>query len=271
MSENAARRRATTERHQVAWSTIGEVMLAPVAYAQKLAGMPGRISRVFVRTAPRQSALVSARLRRLATGAGANLQPATFDSTLFSVASTTENQGETVFSAISALVGLMFALNAMLITAPARRRLIEDIRPQGRHARGDPPDPAARRARHRRARLPSSAWLWARSSSIGAFRSTPGYLSSAFPVGSERIVTWQSVLLACIAGLAAAFVGVLWPLRDVLARAPAEAEAAIGGRHATRTRARVATGVVCLGVTTVVLAVHSQRTGSSGRSSATAR
>ena len=37
--------------------------------------------------------------------------------------------------------------------------------------------------------------------SISAFHSTPGYLSSAFPVGNERIVTWQSVLLACVAGL----------------------------------------------------------------------
>lgn len=235
----------------------GEVMLAPVAYAQRLAGMPDRISRIFVRADPRQSALVSTRLKRLAAPAGANVQPATFDSTLFSVASTTENQGETVFSAISALVGLMFALNAMLVTAPARRRLIEDIQPQG-----------ATRAAILQILLLDAFVIGALACMLGlalgelfsitAFRSTPGYLSSAFPVGSERIVTWESVLLACTAGLAAAFVGVLWPLRDVLARAPGQAETSIGARHDTHSRAREVTGVVCLGVTTVVLAVHNQ-------------
>ncbi|MGA7703798.1 MAG: FtsX-like permease family protein, partial [Solirubrobacteraceae bacterium] len=235
----------------------GEVMPAPVAYAQRLAGMQGRISRVFVHTKPGQTALVSARLRGLAARFGANLQPSGFDSTLFSVASTTENQGETVFSAISALVGLMFALNAMLVTAPARRRLIEDIRPQG-----------ATRAAILKILLLDAFVIGVLACvlglalgevfSIATFRSTPGYLSSAFPVGSERIVTWQSILLACLAGLAAAFVGVLWPLRDVLARAPTHAEGSIGASHDTHSRARVAIGLVCLGVTTVVLAVHNQ-------------
>ena len=45
--------------------------------------------------------------------------------------------------------------------------------------------------------------------SIAAFRATPGYFSSAFPVGNDRIVTWQSVALAVGAGLAAATAGVL--------------------------------------------------------------
>jgi len=234
-----------------------EVLMAPVAYAQQLAGMQGRITRVFVRTKPGQSVNVRAKLQSIAGQAGANVQPATFDSTLFSVASSTENQGETLFSAISALVGFMFALNAMLVTVPARRRLIEDIRPQG-----------ATRAMIVQILLVDALLIgilacliglaFGEILSISAFHSTPGYLSSAFPVGDERIVTWQSVLLACIAGLGAACVGVLWPLRDVLARAPAQNEQDGGRRHERLSNARVATGLICLTITTVVLLVHTQ-------------
>ena len=53
--------------------------------------------------------------------------------------------------------------------------------------------------------------------SIEVFHPQPGYLSFAFPVGSQRVVTWPTVALAVGAGLLAAFVGVLAPLRDILA------------------------------------------------------
>jgi putative ABC transport system permease protein len=235
----------------------GQVLMAPVTYAQQLAGMQGRLTRIFVRTKPGQDANVSAKLKLLASDAGANVQPATFDSKLFSVASSTENQGETLFSAISALVGFMFALNAMLVTVPARRRLIEDIRPQG-----------ATRAMIVQILLVDALVIgtlacvlglaFGEVLSISAFNSTPGYLSSAFPVGNERIVTWQSVLLACVAGLGAACVGVLWPLRDVLSPSPTQNEEAIGHQHHNWRTTRVATGLVCLTITTVVLLVHTQ-------------
>ena len=60
-----------------------------------------------------------------------NFVPGQFDSRLFAVAVAPESKSEALFSAISALVGFMFALNAMLITVPARRKLIEDILPHG--------------------------------------------------------------------------------------------------------------------------------------------
>ena len=107
------------------------VALAPVGYAQHLAGMEGRITRIFVQSMPGRKREVRAGLERLAATAQVNLEPSNFDSTLFGVAVAPESQSETLFSAISALVGFMFALNAMLVTVPARRKLIADIRPQG--------------------------------------------------------------------------------------------------------------------------------------------
>ena len=43
--------------------------------------------------------------------------------------------------------------------------------------------------------------------SIEVFHPQPGYLSFAFPVGSQRVVTWATVALAVGAGLLAALSG----------------------------------------------------------------
>jgi putative ABC transport system permease protein len=234
------------------------VLIAPVAYAQRLAGMDGRLSRIFVRVEPGHESGVRSELLALAAPAGANVQPATFDSTLFRTASSTQNQGETLFSAISALVGFMFALNAMLVTVPARRRLIEDIRPQG-----------ATRAMILQILLVDAGVIGLLACisglalgellSISVFHSTPGYLSSAFPLGNGRIVTWQSVLLACAAGLAAACIGVLWPLRDVLARGPLHADRVRNEGRRVWSATGILGGLGCLTLTTAILLIWPQR------------
>ena len=234
------------------------VLIAPIAYAQHLAGMDGRINRVFVRTEPGHENEVRLRLDGLAASVGANVQPATFDSTLFRVASASENQGETLFSAISALVGFMFALNAMLVTVPARRRLIEDIRPQG-----------ATRAMIVQILLVDAGVIALLACilglavgdllSISAFHSTPGYLSTAFPIGNARIVTWQSVLLACLAGVLATCIGVLWPLRDVLAGGHVQPEHLPSSARRVWAGARLAGGFACLAGTTAILLFWPQK------------
>jgi putative ABC transport system permease protein len=244
----------TLSEKEVGGLADSPIAVAPIAYAQQLAGLKGRVSRVYIRVQPGRIAEAERSLGRLAAAAGANLEPATFDSTLFRVASTPEDQGEALFSAISAIVGFMFALNAMLVTVPLRRKLIEDIRPAG-----------ATDVMVAQILLFDAAVLGVAGCvlglvlgdllSVGAFHATPGYLASAFPVGNGRIVTWQSVALAVGAGLAAACVGVLWPLRDVLVRAPQPGEAT--PRKPRRwAAARLPAGIACLAFTTMILIVR---------------
>ena len=195
-------------------------------------------------------------LARLAATAPVDIEPSTYDSTLFEVAVAPESQSETLFSAISALVGFMFALNAMLVTVPSRRKLIADIRPQG-----------ATRLMTVQILLFDAAVLGVLACllglalgellSIAIFHAIPGYLSFAFPVGNERLVTWKSVALAVGAGLAAAVAGVLWPLRDILSR-PLEGDRP-STRHPDRfTHTRLAIGLLCLAGTTLILVVRPQ-------------
>lgn len=228
------------------------VALAPLGYVQQLAGMRGRITRILVRPAAGRDGSVRAALQRLAAG-HLNVQPATADAAFFGEAAGPINQATTLFSAISALVGFMFAYCAMLLTVPLRRSLVRDLRRDG-----------ATRCMTIKTLLFDAAVLGSLASLLGLalgdvlsltlFHSNPGYLSFAFPVGSQRIVTAQSILLALGAGLLAACVGVLTPLRDIFSRplreaAPEAREARVRDRRLWL----LAGGFAFLGISTVTL------------------
>jgi len=232
------------------------VVFAPVSYAAELSGAPGLLSRIFVKVRPGREAQVRRALLALAAGR-LNVEPADFDATLFAQASAPTNQSAGLFAAISALVGFLFAFNAMLITTASRREVIAELREDG-----------AQRRRIVQTLLFDALVLGSAGcvlglalgevASIALFGSNPGYLSFAFPVGSQRVVTWQSVAIAVAAGMLAAAVGVLVPLRGELSR-PLQSEeptafaAAGGGLERRWLLSTVAGGIACLAVTTAIL------------------
>ena len=232
------------------------VAVAPLAYAQKLTGMAGRVTRVFVRALPGRETQVHAGLERLAANR-LNVEPANFDVKLFGVAAAPADQGENLFSGISALVGFLFAFNAMLLTLPLRQGLIAGLRSNG-----------ATRLDIVEALLFDALMLGGLAAVLGlalgdllsivVFRSNPGYLSFAFPVGSQRIVTWQNIAIAAGAGLLAACVGVLIPLREIFSssfRAPVSDERRVRRRWAI---GALIGGVACIAATTGILLVAPQ-------------
>ncbi len=106
------------------------ITIAPLSFAQEMSGLTGRVSRILVEPAPGQEAQVRAGLVRLAAGR-LNVEPASYDEKLFARAAAATNQSTYLFAVISALVGFLFAFNAMLLTIPQRRRLIADLRRDG--------------------------------------------------------------------------------------------------------------------------------------------
>jgi putative ABC transport system permease protein len=204
----------TLQGRQIGALVHSPVAMAPLAYAQQLAGMPGRLTRIFVRARGEDTAEVRAGLARLAKGR-LNVEPADFDATVFQNAAGPTNQSTGLFAAISALVGFLFAYNAVLLGVPSRRGLITDLRLDGYS-----PSTVVEVLMFDALVLGVTASLLGlvlgNELSLRLFKSDPGYLSFAFPIGSQRIVTWQSIALAIAGGLLAACFAVLYPLRDVL-------------------------------------------------------
>jgi putative ABC transport system permease protein len=232
------------------------VAVAPVRYVQRIAGMEGRVSRIFIEAQPGREHEVQVALRTIARKSNLNLEPSNFDSILFTVAASPANQSETLFSAISALVGFMFALNAMLMTVPARRRVIEDVRRQGA-TRMMAVQILAFDAVVLGVLACGAGLVLGDLLSIAAFHSSPGYLSFAFPVGNQRIVRWQSVAVAVLAGFVAAGLGVCWPLRDLIAR-PIHMVKPNMGAVGNLGSIRLAGGLAGLLVTVIVLTFRPQ-------------
>jgi putative ABC transport system permease protein len=227
------------------------IAIASLHYAQRLTGMRGRLTSIFVRSRPRQDREVRARLLRLAAGR-LNVSPADFTDALFHKAAEPTNQSTSLFSAISALVGFLFAFNALLLTVPQRRNLIEDLRLDG-YTRKMIVEVLLFDALVLGVIACVVGLALGELMSVELFRSDPGYLSFAFPIGSERIVTWQSYAIALGGGLVVACVGVLVPLRRDLFSGLGHLVAAPAPKVRDRTGWLLASGAVCLAMTVFVL------------------
>ncbi|MCW2952807.1 MAG: hypothetical protein JWQ48_1977 [Conexibacter sp.] len=197
------------------------LVLAPLGYAQRIAGLRGRISRVLVEPLPGAQARVRAELVALA-GAYANVGPSDMEARLLRQATAPNNESTALFAAISALVGLLFAFNAMLLTVPERRRFIADLRTEGL---GD--STVVRLVLFDALLLGLAAsltgLLLGDQLSRHVFHAAPGYLSFAFTIGGQRIVDRQTIAIALAGGIGATLVAALRPLSDLAARRPLDA------------------------------------------------
>ncbi len=236
---------------------LGEspIAIAPLRYAQRLTGMTGRLTSIYVRSQPRHDREVRAQLMRLADGR-LNVDAADFTDALFHKAAEPTNQSTGLFSAISALVGFLFAFNALLLTVPQRRNLIEDLRLDG-YTRKMIVEVLLFDALVLGVVACALGLALGELMSIALFRSDPGYLSFAFPIGAERIVAWQSFAIAVGGGLLAAVFGVLAPLRGKIFSHLALVGA--GGDSPERWAVRaVPGGLVCISATTAIVLLAPQ-------------
>lgn len=198
-------------------SSVGEspVALASLRMVQGLSGLPNRLTSIYVRSPPRFDRFVRAELVRLA-GGRLDVRPADITTQLFRRAAGPVDQSTGLFSGLSALVGFLFAFNALMLTVPQRRSLIEDLRLDG-YTRSMIVQVLALDAVVLGVVASALGLLLGDVLSVAVFSSNPGYLSFAFPIGAQRIVTWQSVAFAALSGMLAAGMGVLAPLRAEIA------------------------------------------------------
>ncbi len=227
------------------------IAVGPLEYVQEASGLTGRVSRILVEPAPGQTASVRAGLQRIAAGR-LGVESSSYDEVLFAKAAAATNQSTQLFAVISALVGFLFAFNAMLLTVPQRRRLIADLRRDGYT-----PKAVIAVLMFDAIVLGVIACaiglLLGDELSIHLFHSNPGYLSSAFAVGSERIVSWQSIVISVVGGMGAASVAVLSPFKDIVSRDPLAAIATKEGTGGSISWPLTIGGLVCLAATLAIL------------------
>lgn len=191
--------------------------LAPLAYAQALAGQPGEVTHAFVIPARGHDRNVADELRTI-VGSTANVEPSGFEADIFRQTSQPTNQSTAMFSVLGALVGFLFALSAVLLTAPDRRHLIADL---------------AREGYGRRTLLAvivvDAVILGLAGSAAGVvagvqvahhlFAHPPSFLGLAFTFAAHQHVSIPNVAVAAASGLAASVVAVLTPTAEVIFRA----------------------------------------------------
>ncbi len=227
------------------------IALAPLEFSQELAGLKGQLNRILVEPAPGRQAQVLAGLKRIA-GARLDVEASNHDEKLFARAAAASNQSTALFAVISALVGFLFAFNAMLLTVPQRRRLIVDLRRDG-YTPGAVIAVLLLDAVLLGMIATALGLLLGDELSIHLFHANPGYLSSAFALGSERVVSAQSIVIAAGGGMLAACVAVLSPLRDILSRDPLAATTIKEGSDAAQNRWLLRGGIVFLLATLAIL------------------
>ncbi len=189
------------------------VAVMTLARLQQLSGLQGRITRVLVRTPRGREAQVRAELLRLA-GGRVNVASADADIGVLRQALRPSDQASGFFAAISALLGFLFAFNAMLLTVPERRQAIADLRLIG-----------AKRMAIVQIVVFQAVCLGLAAAivgllagyalSLGVFHQSSGYLAEAFTLGSGTVVGVKPLAQSLLGGIAATLLASSVPLLDL--------------------------------------------------------
>jgi putative ABC transport system permease protein len=212
-------------------SKLGAIAESPVAAAplpivQVLAGERGRLTRILI--APREgreTALRDELTRRY--GGSLNVRPVSSEARLLRSAAAPETQLTVLFSAISIVVGIVLAYNALLLASGERRRFIGYLIELGT------PDQMIVASLAFDALIlgllgSAVGLLIGDAISSAAYRSLPGYLTAVFPIGSQRVIAWQTIAIAIGAGMLAAFAAAALPAIAVLRSSAAAEPYAVG-------------------------------------------
>ncbi len=222
-----------TVRDVLGSQTIGAVASSPLAIGllsdvQRLTAKPGRVTQVLLRPQPGAGGQVARELRRFASPK-VEIISATNELHLLDEAAKPSNQSTKLFAFIGAMVGFLLALAGVLITAPERRRATAEMRSLG----------------YKRSYIVlilafQATILGITGSLLGIglgyllsktlFHQVPGFLASAFLLGPQPSLHWQTVIAGLGCGVLAALgasIPIIADLRskvpDALLREPGEA------------------------------------------------
>jgi putative ABC transport system permease protein len=198
-----------------------QVAVMPLTQLQRLADLQGHVTRILVQSKPGHKPAVERELSAVASGR-ITVAPADEDIALLHQALRPSDQASALFAGLSALLGFLFAFNAMLLTVPERREAIADLRLDG-----------TRRTAIIQMVLFQALCLGLAASLVGLlggyalsrglFHQSPGYLAKAFTLGTGTVIGAQPVVLALAGGIIATCLASLIPLQDLRRGRPLDA------------------------------------------------
>ncbi|HWX86770.1 MAG TPA: FtsX-like permease family protein [Solirubrobacteraceae bacterium] len=189
------------------------VAVLPLEHLQQLAGLSGRVTRILVQPKPGREELVRSELRSLASGR-MEVSGASQDVELLRQALRPSDQASALFATISALLGLLFAINALLLTVPDRRRAIADLCLIGaKH--GAIVQIFAFQAICLGVAASLAGLLAGYLLSLGALHQSTGYLAEAFTLGTRTVIGVQPLVLAFAGGMLTTCLASAIPLLDL--------------------------------------------------------
>ncbi|HXB63704.1 MAG TPA: FtsX-like permease family protein [Solirubrobacteraceae bacterium] len=243
---------------------IGSVAESPVAVAllpvaQRLTEEPGRVTQVLIEPYPGHEQQVVRELRKLAAGR-VSVEPAENELRVLEATAKPLSQSTALFAAISVMVGLLLAINAMLLTVPERRRFLAEMCLLGYDSKQIV------------VVLAFQALLLGVLASLAGlllgdllahtlFHQTPVYLAVAFPITLHETIQPLTAFVAFGGGVLAALVASLPPLLDLRRGRPIDAALRAPSDAGQRIGARLVRGlavaglVIVAGVTGLVFAV----------------
>lgn len=211
----AARLQVTAVLGPEAAGALSGALLAvmPLASMQRLTGLPHRLTRIFVQAAPGEETRVRAALRAIA-GGRLTVSGSEQDVAVLRQALGPSGLASGLFAAIAALLGLLLAFNAILLTVPERRAAIADLRLAGA-GRGAIVQLVLFQGLCLGAAASAAGLLAGWALSVGVFHASTGYLAEGFTLGGGTVIGSGPLLLAGIGGLAATCLASCVPLLDL--------------------------------------------------------
>jgi len=201
--------------------STAKIAITPLFHLQELTGLPHRVSRILVQSQPGHEAAVRAELDKL-TGGHLTVAAADQDVSLLREALRPSNQASELFAGLSALLGFLFAFNAMLLTVPERREAIADLRLDG-----TPRTAIVQMVLFEALCLGLAACLvgllGGYALSIGLFHPSVAYLAQTFTLGTSTKIGAQPVVLSVAGGVLATCLASLVLLQDLRRGRPLDA------------------------------------------------
>ncbi len=201
---------AIPSRSRVGSFADGRATVMQRSTLQRIAQLPRRVTRVLIQPHPGQEAAVRRGLAALVDGS-LSIGAPDDEISLLEQATRPSERASAFFTMIAAAVGWLLAFNAMLLSAPERRRVIAELRIQG-YRSGQLVQIALSQALVLGTVAAAAGVVIGQLLARGVLEESTDYLSSAFSFGTQTVVPDSTLVLSFAGGVAAACLAAAPPL-----------------------------------------------------------